>query len=70
MVPLVQMVPLVEPLASMVQLEGANCIILINTSNLFLHFYFFYVYILVFLLFANIIIVKIVIICKIYNSKS
>ena len=41
---------------------------MINTSNLFLYSYF-YVYISVFLLFANIILIKIVLICEMYKSK-
>ena len=41
---------------------------MINTSNLFLYYYF-YVYISVFLSFANIIPIKTVLICEIYKFK-
>ena len=52
-----------SPNGTICKLNGVNSNIMINTSNLF------YVYILVFLLLANITLIKTVLICEIYKFK-
>ena len=76
MLPLVPMLPLVETLVPMVSLvvpiigkpNGVNSNIMVNTSRLF-SYSIFYVYISIFLLFANIILIKTVLNCEIYKFK-